>query len=101
MEPALAQAPLGLVVDEREGAAEGSARLRGAPQAAQQLAARRVQVAVVVELEAIDDVEPRLGAVGLGDGHGPAELDDGGVGQARQLAVERGDLRHVAGLVEV
>ena len=54
-EPPLEQPSLGVVVRELERASVGLARLRGAAEPAQQLAARRVQVAVVVEREAVDD----------------------------------------------
>ena len=60
-QPPLEQAPLGVVVDQRERTAVGVAGLVGAAETAQQLAARRVQVAVVLEGEAVDDGEPRLG----------------------------------------
>jgi hypothetical protein len=63
-------------VDERERAEVGVARLRGAAEPAQQLAAGRVQVAVVLEGEAIDDGEPGLSALRLGYRDGPVELDD-------------------------
>src|SRR6478672_9400795 len=75
-QPPLEQAPLGLVVDQCQRTAVGVAGLRGATEAAEQLAPRRVQVAVVLEGEAIDDVEPRVGALLLGDRDGPAQLDD-------------------------
>ena len=48
-QPALEQAPLGVVVGERERAPVGARGLVGASEPAQQLAAGRVQVAVVLE----------------------------------------------------
>src|SRR6476661_11145707 len=75
-QPPLEQAPLGLVVDQCQRTAVGVAGLRSATEAAEQVAPRRVQVAVVLEGEAIDDVEPRVGALLLGDRDGPAQLDD-------------------------
>ena len=47
------QPPLGVVAGERQRAVVGGARLAGAPEAAQQLAACRAQVVVVVEREAV------------------------------------------------
>ena len=41
-----------------------------------ELAARGVQVVVVVELEPVDDREPGARAVGLGDRDRPVQLDD-------------------------
>jgi hypothetical protein len=49
-----------------------------------------VQVAVVLEGEAIDDAEPRFGTLRLGDRDGPVQLDDRRVGEAGKLAVEGG-----------
>jgi porphobilinogen deaminase len=48
-------------VHERERAAVRRRGLGGAPEAAQQLAARRVQVAVVAEREAVDDLQAGCG----------------------------------------
>ena len=61
----------------RSAAPVGVAGLVGATEAAQQLAARRVQVAVVVELEPIDDVEPGRGPSRLGDRDGPVSSTTG------------------------
>src|SRR4051794_20442235 len=72
---ALEQAPLGAAVGQRERPLVGGARLGGAAEPAQQVAAGRVQVAVVAEVEAVDDVEPRLRAVRLRDGDRSAQLD--------------------------
>ena len=69
----------------------------GATEPAQQLAPRRVEVAVVVEPEALDDVEPGLRTLRLRHCDGPVQLDDRRIGEASQLAVERGDLGPVAG----
>ena len=88
-------------MDQRQRAAVGLAGLRGPTEAAQQLAPGRVQVAVVLEGEAVDDVEPRLRALLLGDRDGPVQLDDRRAGEAGELAVEGGDLGPVAGLVGV
>lgn len=72
----LEQTPLGVVVDQRPGTSIGLARPLRSAEAAQQLAPCRVQVALVLEDEPIDDIEPGLGALRLGDGDGPAQLDD-------------------------
>ena len=85
-EAPLEQPPLGVVVREREGAAVRVAGLVRPAEAPQQLAACRVEVLVVVEREPVDDREAGLGAVGLGDRDGAAELDDGRVGEPRELA---------------
>ena len=88
-------------MDELERALVGGAGLVDAVEPAQQLRARRVQVVVAVELEALDQVERGLDVARLGDRRGPVELDDRRAGQAGELAVERGELRPVLGLVDV
>ena len=45
-----------------------------------------MQVEVVLEHKAIDDLESGLGTVLLGHRDGPAQLDDGRVGEAAELA---------------
>jgi hypothetical protein len=60
-QPPLEQPALGVVVHERQRALVLRARLAGAPEPPQQLAARRVQVAVVVELEASTMRRPASG----------------------------------------
>src|SRR5919108_3949923 len=55
-DPSLEEASLALRACERERALERSARLIGPAEPAQQLAARRVQVLVVAELELLDDL---------------------------------------------
>ena len=69
-------------MDQRQRAAVGIAGLCSATEAAQQLAPRRVQVAVVVEIEAIDDAEPCLRTLRLGDRDGPVQLNDRRAGEA-------------------
>jgi hypothetical protein len=73
----------------------GVAGLFGATEAAQQLASRGVQVAIALQGEAIDDVEPVLGPPLLGDRDRPAQLDDRRIGEAGKLSVEGGDLEPV------
>src|SRR6266511_3873909 len=87
-EPPLEQAPLGVVMDQRQRSTVRITGLFRSAESPQQLGPRRVQVAVVVEVEAIDDDEPRLRTLGLGDRHGPVQLHDGGAGEAGKLAVE-------------
>ncbi len=72
-------------MDQRQRTAVGVSGLFRSSEAAQQLAPRRVQVAVVLEGEAIDDPEPRLGTIRLGDRDGPVQRDDRGVGEAGKL----------------
>src|SRR3954452_19100071 len=96
---ALEQPPLRVVVDECERAAVRRACLLRTAQAAEQLGAGGVQVAVVVEAEAVDDLEARGRPRVLGDRDRAAQLADGRAGQAGELAVQRGDLRPVARLV--
>ncbi len=86
-------------MSQRQRAAVGVVGLVGSTEAAQQLAPRRVQVAIVLECELIDDAEARLGTIRLGDGDGAVQLDDRRVGEAGELAVEGGDLGPVARLV--
>ena len=74
---ALEEPALRVVVDELQRAQVGDAGLGRPVETAQELAARRVQVAVAAEVDAVGDLEPRLGPLGLGHGDGPAELDDG------------------------
>jgi hypothetical protein len=47
-----------------------------------------MQVAVVLQCQALDDREPCRRTIGLGDLARPAELDDGEAGQAGELAAE-------------
>src|SRR3954468_3963451 len=64
-QPPLEQPALALVVRELERAGVGVARLGVAPETPQQLAARGVLVAVVVEREAVDDRQAGLRALRL------------------------------------
>jgi len=63
-------------VNELERAAVGLASLVDAIEPAKQLGARRVQVVVAVELEAVDEGECGLHVAGLGHRGGLVELDD-------------------------
>ena len=65
-ELAVQKAALGVVVDERQRALVGGAGGVGAAEPAEQLAAGRVQVAVVVEIERVDELQAALGTLGLG-----------------------------------
>jgi hypothetical protein len=60
-----------------------------------------VQVAVVLESEAVDDLEPRLVTLRLGDRDSAIQLDDRRIGEAGELAVKDGDLGPVARLVRM
>src|SRR5262245_7605239 len=86
-QPALEEAPFRAVVGELPRASIGVTRLVHAPEAAQELSPRRVQVAEIVETEVVEDAQTSLRAVGLGDGDRAVELHDGRAGQARELAV--------------
>ena len=57
-----------------------------------QRAARGVQVVVVLQGEAVDDLHALLGTLRFGDRDRSAPLDDGRAGQARALTVQRGEL---------
>src|SRR5207302_9403910 len=101
-QPALEQAAFGVVLHERQRPAVGVASLGRAPEAAQQLCSRRVEVAVVLERlarEAVDDLEPDRGPLVLGQRDRSAQLDDRRVRQAAELAVEGGDLGPVTRLL--
>ena len=80
-EPPLQQPPLGVVVDELQRPPVGVAGIVLPAQAAQQLAAGGVEVAVVVELQPVDDRQRRLRPVGLGNGDRAVQLDDRRAGQ--------------------
>ena len=69
--------------------------------ATQELGAGGVEVSVVVEAEAVEDGQAGLGPVDLGHGDGPVHLDDRGAGLPGERFVQGGDLRPVAGLVQV
>ena len=75
-DPPLEETPLGVVVGQHQRPTVRVARLIGPAETAQQLAARGVQVPVVLQAEPVDDVEPRLGPLRLGNRDGPAQLDD-------------------------
>src|SRR6478672_11450590 len=70
-QPPFEQSPLGVVVDQGQCAAVRVAGFVGATEPAQQLAPRRVQVAIVLEGQLINDAEARLGTVRLGHRDGP------------------------------
>ncbi len=63
-------------MNEGERATVRVSRLIAASQTSQQLSPSRVQVVVILESDVIDDVETSLGTVRLGDGDGPAQLDE-------------------------
>ena len=97
----LEQPPLGVVVHERERARVGrrAPRRRGRAGAAARRASRAGSGSRRAPARRRSPARPR--ALGLGDRHRAAELDDRRAGEARELAVERGDLRPVARLVGV
>jgi hypothetical protein len=100
-EPLLEEAPLGVRVNELERARVGRAGVFDAIEPAQQVRADRVQVMVLLELEALDQSERGLDLARFGDRGSLVELDDGRAGEAGELAVQSGDLRPVLGLVQV
>jgi hypothetical protein len=69
-------------VDQGQGSAVGLAGLLRATETPQQLAAGGVQVVVVLQGEAVDDLQARLGTLRLGDRDRSVQLDDGRAGQA-------------------
>jgi hypothetical protein len=95
------EAALGVGVDELECAFVGCAGVFSAFEPAQELAAGRVQIVVVVEFEPLGERECGLNLSCFGEGGGLVELDDGRAGAACELAVEGRELRPVLGLVEV
>ena len=68
---------------------------------AQQLRARRMQIVVAVELEALHQRERGLDLARFGDGGGPVELHDGRAGETGELAVQGRQLQPVLGLIDV
>ena len=86
-------------MNEGERATIRVPRLIGASETTQQLSPSRVQVVVILERDVIDDIETPLGAIRLGDGDRPAQLDDRRVGDAGKLAVEGCDLGPIPRLV--
>jgi hypothetical protein len=60
-QPTFEEAPLGVVVDQPQRSAIRVARLVRSPEAPQQLAPGRVQIPVVVEVQAVDDAGPAPG----------------------------------------
>jgi hypothetical protein len=95
------EAALGVGVDEFEGAFVGCSGVVGAFEPAQELAAGRVQIVVVLEFEPLGERECGLNLSRFGERGGLVELDDGRAGAACELAVEGRELRPVLGLVEV
>src|SRR5215218_3915383 len=88
-QPPLEEAPLGRVVDQGQGPVERLAGLLGAPETAQQLAAGRVQVVAVLQVEAVGGLQARLGALGLGDRDRPGGLPLPARGPRRAAAPSR------------
>ena len=97
-QPPFKKAPLGAVVGQRPRPTVGGERLLSPAQAPEQLGPGRMEVPVVVEAQPIDDPESGFGAIHLGDGDRPVQLDDRRVGETGELAVavEDGDLKPVA-----
>src|SRR5687768_8113882 len=58
--PPFEQTPLGAVVGQRQCTIEGGVGLLRPAETTEELASRGVEVAIVLQVEAIDDVEPRL-----------------------------------------
>jgi hypothetical protein len=75
----LEQAALGVVVDHRKGPVVDLAGFRRASEAAQQFGTGRVQ-AVVLQGQAVDDLEAGRGALRFGDGDRSVQLGHGQVG---------------------
>ena len=98
-ELAFEQAPFGVVVHQRERTPIRIAGFVRASQATQQLAPRGMQVVVVLEAKAFDDVQARLRTLRLSHRHGPAQLHHRRTGELRELAVQRCDLWPVARLL--
>ena len=73
-EPTFEQAALGVIVRQPQSALICVARFVGAPESSEQFASRRMQVAVVLQIEPVDDGEPRSRAVGFGDRDGSVQL---------------------------
>src|SRR5438034_11102920 len=98
-EPPLEQAPLGVIVDQCQRSTVGITGLFRSAESPQQLTPCRVQVAVVLQWEAVGDLEARLGTLRLGDGDRSVQLHNRGAGEAGQLAIEGGDLWPIAWLI--
>jgi len=73
-QPPLEEAALGVRMNELERAVVGRAGVFDAIEPAQQLRARRVQIVVAVELEALHQRERGLDLARFGDGDGLVEL---------------------------
>src|SRR5207244_12328355 len=87
-QPPFEEAAFGVRVNELEGAVVGRAGVVDAIEPTQQLRARRVQIVVEVELEALDQGERGLDLARLGDGDGPVQLRDRRLRAAGELAVQ-------------
>jgi hypothetical protein len=72
----LQELALGIGSRQFEGAVVGRSGLVGAPEAAQQLGARCVQVAVVVQVQGVDQRQRALDVAGFGNRCGVVQLDD-------------------------
>src|SRR4051794_17623734 len=93
------EAALGAVGGQLERAVERFPCLRMALEAAKQLAACRMEVPVVRELQRVDDVEAGFRPVRLRDRNSAVELDYRRRGRSRQLCIEGRDLVPVRRLV--
>lgn len=74
----LEQSPLGVVMDERKRTTVGVEGVVEATQPTQRLGTRRVQVAMGLEIELIDDAKACSGTNCLGERNGPVQLRDRG-----------------------
>src|SRR5579859_5854528 len=100
-QPLLQVALLGLGLREVERAAVRVPGLTGPAGATKQLGPGRVEVPVMVKVEAVQDGQARFGTLDLGHGDGPVHLDDRGAGLLAERAVQGGDLPPVARLLQV
>jgi hypothetical protein len=71
------EASLGVGLREIEGTLVGVACIAAAAGAPQDVGAGAMEVAVVVEVETVENGQSGVGSVDLGDGNGSVHLDDG------------------------
>src|SRR5262249_11414382 len=100
-QPPFEEVAFGPAVRQRERALVRDPRFCGAPEPTQQVGARRVEVAVVVERKLIDKLERGFGPLDLGERDGTVHLHDRRFRQGREGSVEGGDLLPVSGILEM
>jgi hypothetical protein len=89
-EPPDEEPPLHVSSGQPQGALEGFAGFAVAAETAKQLGPGGMEIAVLVEIESVDELEGSFRCARLGDRHGAIKSNDWRAGEAFQTFVEHG-----------